>query len=259
MSLRDLYTTAAHAEADGNHPLTKPLNRALADLRHDLKFIAKATEAGGNKGLTRFFAGLKAGGSKGRREDNVLVFKLDETTLDIQERYWSAAQKAADELRNTVGAHLHGASYVEAHLSPRAEHIYEGMLRRAAHEAAQEKLRRLRRDARDLSAYRTIHEACGDSRVDMRVELSVDVNIGHKEDIRQKGGGYTWDGNVDSATTRLTTSLRVYLDQPFSASTDADRYVEVEKKPKPETHDHLGPVAKGRRGGGDACTIGTGC
>lgn len=232
MSLRQQYagvTTAQNVAAD---PLNAPLSKVAADIAHDLRFMARAVEVQGQTGLKRFFAGLKAGRPRGARntDTNTLSFSLGGNTITINESYWGAMREVAEDLNKTVGAHLYGPDYTPGHLSPRSEYKYEDRLRRVAGEKTKSLQTSYLTQARALPPYAEIHALCADPAVDIRVELVVEDVIGHKDEIRNGGGGYSWDAAKDKASTTLQVAVRLYLNEPYSASSDAAFFAEKKAK-----------------------------
>ncbi len=223
MSLREEYTGVTAAKTAAADPLNAPLSKAATDIAHDLRVMRRTVEAQSGRGLKRFFAGLKAGRPCGERDPDAktVSFYLGKKTIELSESYWSSTREVAEELKQTVGAHLYGADYIEAHLSPRAEYHYEGKLCRAATEKVKNLQPAYLSQARGLPAYAEIHALCADPNVDIRVELVLEHGIGHKKDIFEPGGGYTWERGADKARATINVAMRLYLNEPYSASSDA--------------------------------------
>ena len=203
MPLRDTYKH--HAQARQTAALVKKMQAATADIARDILIINQRTSA---KGLQRLFAPLATGFLSGAwsSEDNTLSYTMvrDEVALDhINYSRILAATRATHKDSMMTECKAVAIDDIEKHYLPAARlHIVATMMIR--HGAA----------LRDHAAYRALHAACADPTVDRRVELAVTATDSH--DVRDYFIGIN---GVVTATPRL--QVRIYLDQPYRASSDA--------------------------------------
>lgn len=222
MLLRPHLAYPAATPAAPAHPMAQPLERALARLSHDMALLRdSATQDKPQSKLARLFARFTQKRLSGQLdpEQNTLTYVLKSASFQAQESYWTAATIAKEELKNTVGAKVYGESFIEARLSPRAERIYEERLRRCAQRHNGEKTQSVLNNLRDVPAWQSLQAACADAANNVRIELVVESRIGAKDDILAAGGGYTWDSREGHALVDYKVSARVYLNEPYSAST----------------------------------------
>lgn len=211
MSLRDIYSQHAHERQIG--ALVKKMQAATDALVRDVDIVNQRVSARGLKGL---FSPLSTGFLSGTwdRAHNTLSYTLvrDEVKLDgisyntifantrASHRDWmyaecKSATKDAIEKRYLPNARLHIAS---------------------------EMMERHGNALRSHDAYRALHQACADPSIDMRVELVVAATDGEslRERFKDVQDYFIDIGGSVTATPRL--QVRIYLDQPYRASSDAN-------------------------------------
>ena len=209
MSLRDTYSHHAHERQLG--ALVKKMQASTSALVRDVDIVNQRIGAKGLKGL---FSPISTGFLSGNwdRANNTLSYTLvrDEVKLDFSYKTIFANTRASH--RDWLFAECKSAANdaIEKRYLPNAR-IY----------IASEMMERHGNPLRSQEAYRALHQACADPSIDMRVELVVAATDG--ENLRERFKDiqdYFIDisGSV-TATPRL--QVRIYLDQPYRASTDA--------------------------------------
>lgn len=208
MSLRTAYCQHAHERQTG--ALVKKMTAATAALVSDIGIVKRRAAATGLKAL---FAPLATGLLSGTwsRENNTLSYTLVRDQVDCGVNYnrLLAATRAAHRDWMREECRFHAAEQIETRYLPNARlHISSTMMERHGNALL----------AHD--AYRALHRLCADPAVDVRVELVVAAASGenHRARFSDMQDYYVdIDGKV-VATPRL--QVRLYLDQPYSASTD---------------------------------------
>ncbi len=210
MSLRDIYSQHAHERQTG--ALVKKMAAATTALVRDIDIVNQRIGARGLKGL---FSPLSTGFLTGtwERENNTLSYTLvrDEVKLDNISYNTIFANTRASH-RDWMFAECKAATKdaIEKRYLPNARlYIVSEMMERHGNAL------------RNEDAYRALHQACADPSIDMRVELVVAATDGENLRTRFKDvQDYFIDiGGSVTATPRL--QVRIYLDQPYRASTDA--------------------------------------
>lgn len=211
MSLRDTYTQHAHERQTATQ--VKKLRAATDALVSDIDIVSQRVSA---KGLKSLFAPLTTGMLTGEwsRENNTLSYTLVRDEVKVDSINYNTV------LANTRAAHRDWMM-VECKSAANDE-IEKRHLPNARLRIAETMISRHGGALRSHEAYRALHRACADPSVDMRVELVVALTDSENlrtrfKDIRDYftdiAGGVT-------ATPRL--QVRVYLDQPYRASSEAE-------------------------------------
>ncbi len=210
MSLRDIYTQHAHERQIG--VLVKKMQSATDGLLRDIDIVNQRVSCKGIKGL---FAPLTTGmlGGEWSRENNTLSYTLVRDEVPVDEINYNTV------LANTRAAHRDWM-FAECKYAANDE-IEKRYLPNARLRIAEEMMKRHGNALRGHDAYRALHQACAEPSIDMRVELVVAATDSEHlrsrfKDIRDY---YTDIGGKVVATPRL--QVRVYLDQPYRASSDA--------------------------------------
>lgn len=222
MTLRDTYSRHAHERQLS--ALVKKMQGAADEVINDIDIINRRVSMSGIKGL---FAPLATGRLKGEwsRDHNTLSYRLVRDEVDTGLNYTTLLARMRSQHRDWMLVECKSKTNEDLeryHLPAARLHITAEMMERHGNAM------------RTHASYKALHEICADPSIDMRVELVVAATDGEgaRARFRDMLDYYSDISGKVVATPRL--EARIYLDQPYRASTDAHLGMPVKgDKPAP--------------------------